>query len=63
MMEDLLNGNDLYDSIEGDDAKSNDMSYVNWKKLKKKTLGAIVSGWTSVYTTMLPKKQIPTLSG
>ena len=41
MMEDLLNFKDLYDPIEGDNAKSNDMSDVDCKKLKKKTLGAI----------------------
>ena len=41
MMKDLLNCKDLYDPIEGDNAKPNVMSYVDWKKLKKKTLGAI----------------------
>ena len=41
MMEDLLNCKDLYDPIEGDIAKSSDMSNADWKKLKKKTLGAI----------------------
>ena len=41
MMEDLLNCKDLYDPIEGDNAKSSDMSNADWKKLKKKTLGAI----------------------
>ena len=41
MMEDLLNCKDLYDLIEGYNAKSNDMSDADWKKLKKKTLGAI----------------------
>ena len=41
MMEDLLNCKDLYDLIEGDNAKSSDMSDADWKKLKKKTLGAI----------------------
>ena len=40
-MEDLLNFKDLYDPIEGDNAKSSDTSDVDWKKLKKKTLGAI----------------------
>ena len=41
IMEDLLNCKDLYDPIEGDNAKSSDMSNDNWKKLKKKTLGVI----------------------
>ena len=41
MMEDLLNCKVLYDPIEGDDTKSSDMSNADWKKLKKKTLGAI----------------------
>ena len=40
-MEDLLNCKDLYDPIEGYNAKSNDMSNDGWKKLKKKTLGFI----------------------
>ena len=41
MMEDLLNSWDLYDHIKGDNAKSSDTSDADWKKLKKKTLGAI----------------------
>ena len=41
MMEDLLYCKDLYDPIEGDNAKSSDMSDANWKKLKKKTVGTI----------------------
>ena len=41
MMEDLLNCKDLYDPIEGDNAKSSDTSDADWKKLKKKTLGVI----------------------
>ena len=41
MMEDLLNCMDLYVTIEGDNAKSSDMSNADWKKFKKKTLGAI----------------------
>ena len=41
MIEDLLNYKDLYDPIERDNAKSNDMSDADWNKLKKKTLGAI----------------------
>ena len=40
-MEDLLNCNDLYDPIKGDNAKPSDMSETDWKKLKKKTLGVI----------------------
>ena len=39
MIEDLLNYKDLYDPIEGDNAKSSDMSDVDTKKLQKKTLG------------------------
>ena len=39
MIEDLLNYKDLYDPIEGDNAKSSDMLDVDTKKLKKKTLG------------------------
>ena len=39
MMEDLLDCKDLYDPIEG--AKSSDMPYVDWKKLKNKTLSVI----------------------
>ena len=41
MMEDLLNCKDLYDLIKEDNAKSSDMLDVDWKKLKKKTLGVI----------------------
>ena len=41
MMEDLLNCKDLYDPIKGDNGKSSGMSDYDWKKLKKKTLGAI----------------------
>ena len=55
IMEDLLNCKDLYDPIKGDNAKSSDTSDVDWKKLKKKTLGAISSGRTSFFTIMLPK--------
>ena len=33
-IEDLLDYNDLYDSSEGDNAKSSDMSNADWKKLK-----------------------------
>ena len=40
-MEDLLNCKDLYDPIEGDNAKPYDMSDPDWKKLKKKMLGVI----------------------
>ena len=46
-MEDLLNCKDLYDPIEGDNAKSSDMSNADWKKLKKKTLGAICQ-WVDI---------------
>ena len=46
-MEDLLNCKDLYGSIEGDNAKSSDMSDADWKKLKKKTLGAIFQ-WVDI---------------
>ena len=41
MMEDHLNYKDLYDPIEGDNAKPSEISDVDWKKVKKKTLGAI----------------------
>ena len=41
MMEHLLNCKDLYDPIEGDNVELDDMSNVDWKKLKKKTLGVI----------------------
>ena len=41
MMEDLLNCKDLYDLIERDNAKTSDMSDTDWKKLKKRTVGAI----------------------
>ena len=47
MMKDLLNCKDLYDPIEGDNAKPCDMSDVDWKKLKKKTLGAILQ-WVDI---------------
>ena len=40
-MEDLLNCKDLYDPIDGDNAKPSDMLDAKWKKLKKKMLGAI----------------------
>ena len=41
MIEDLHDCKDLYDPTEGDNAKPDDMSDSNWKKLKKKTLGAV----------------------
>ena len=41
IMEDLLICKDLYDPIEGDNGKSSDTLDADWKKLKKKTLGAI----------------------
>ena len=47
MVEDLLNCKDLYDPIEGDNAKSSDMSDVDWKKLKKKTLG-VIRQWADI---------------
>ena len=47
MMEDLFNYKDLYDPIKGDNAKSSDMSDVDWKKLKKKTLGVILQ-WVDI---------------
>ena len=47
MMEDLLNCKDLYDPIEGDNAKSSDTSDANWKKLKKKTLG-VIRQWVDI---------------
>ena len=47
MMEDLLNCKDLYDPIEGDNIKSSDMLDVDWKKLKKKTLG-IIRQWVDI---------------
>ena len=47
MMEDLLNFKDLYDPIKGDNAKSSDMSDVDWKKLKNKTLGVILQ-WVDI---------------
>ena len=37
IMEDLLNCKDLYDPIEGDNAKPGDMSDADWNKFKKKT--------------------------
>ena len=40
-MEDILNSKDFYDPTEGDNAKPSDMLDADWKKLKKKTLGAI----------------------
>ena len=45
--EDLLNCKYLYDLIEGDNAKSSDMSNVDWKKLKKKTFG-IIHQWVDI---------------
>ena len=47
MIEDLLNCKDLYDPIEGDNIKSSDMLDVDWKKLKKKTLG-IIRQWVDI---------------
>ena len=47
MMEDLLNCKDSYDPIERDNAESCDMLDVEWKKLKKKTLGVICQ-WVDI---------------
>ena len=47
MMEDLLNCKDLYDPIERDNAKSSDISYADWKKLKKKTL-SVIHQWVDI---------------
>ena len=62
MIEDLLNCKDLYDSTEGDNAKPNGMSDVDWKKLKKKTLGAIFQ-WVdmSLYNHVAKKTNPHTL--
>ena len=47
VMEDLFNYKDLYDPIEGDNAKSSDMPDADWKKLKKKTLG-VIRQWVDI---------------
>ena len=47
MIEDLLNCKDLYDPIERDSGKLSDMSDVDWKKLKKKTLG-VIHQWVDI---------------
>ena len=47
MMEDILNCKDLYDPIEGDNYKPNDMSDTRWTKLKKKTLG-VIRKWVDI---------------
>ena len=61
-MEDLLNCKDLYDPIEGDNAKSSDMSNADWKKLKKKTLG-VIRQWVdiSLYNHVAKKTDSHTL--
>ena len=41
MMEDVLYYKDLHDPIEGDSAKPSNMSYRNWEKLNRKTIGCI----------------------
>ena len=46
-MKDLLNCKDLYDPIEGDNAKPDDMSDVDWKTLKKKKL-SVSSQWVDI---------------
>ena len=47
MMEDLLNCEDLYDPIEGDNVKPSDMSDIHWKKLKKKTI-SVIRQWMNI---------------
>ena len=47
MIEDLLAFKDLYDPIEGDNAKPVDMPDADWKKLKKRTLGVILQ-WVDI---------------
>ena len=47
MVEDLLNCKDLYDPIEGDNVKPDDMSDADWKKLKKKTSG-VIRQWVDI---------------
>ena len=47
MMEDFFNCKDLYDPIEQDNAKPSEMSYANWKKLKKKTL-SVICQWVDI---------------
>ena len=51
MIEDLLNCKDLYDPIEGDNAKSSDMSDADWKKLMKKTL-CVIRQWVGVHQSL-----------
>ena len=46
-MDDLLNCKVPYDPIEGDYVKPSYMLDANWKKLKKKTLGAIYQ-WVDI---------------
>ena len=63
MMEDLLNCKDLYDHIEGDNSKPYDISDPDWKKLKKKTLGAIRQ-WVDInLCNHVAKETDPTLFG
>lgn len=47
MMEDLLNCKDLYDPIEGDNAKPSDIVDADRKKLKKQTLG-VIRQWVDI---------------
>ena len=47
MMEDFLNCKDLYDHIEGDNAKPSEMPDADRKKLKKKSLGSIFQ-WVDI---------------
>ena len=58
MIEGLLNCKDLYDPIEGDNATSSDMSNADWKKLKKKTLGAIRQ-WVDISLYNVAKETDP----
>ena len=47
MMEDLFNYKDLYDPTERDNTKPSEMSYADWKKLKKKTL-SVICQWVDI---------------
>ena len=62
MMEDLLNCKDLYDPIEGNNAKPDDMLDADWKKLKKKTL-SVIRLWVdiSLYNHVAKETDLHTL--
>ena len=62
VIEDLLNCKDLYDLIEGDNIKSSNMLDVDWKKLKRKTLG-VIRQWVdiSLYNQVAKEKNPHTL--